>query len=367
MKTNCNFRAVTQPFASILIIASATLSNASLASDSLELDPIVVEADPEVVTEDSDSYTAERATVGFKQPIDTSRIPQTINVITRQRLDDANANSIEEAAYLVPNLSEATGNGFSGSLYSRGHEVFTYNVDGAPRPFLSLYGTAPDLSFFDRVEILSGPSGVFQGTGEPVGTINFVRKRAKAEFDAEASITAGSFSTQRVEGDITGGNESGSIRGRLIAYDESQDASYDYGEQDRDGVSGTVEFDVGDAGTISVGTIVENRDTTAHSGLPTFIDGELLDVDPETYIGAPWNSNEGDTQESYVEYEHEFDNGGVLKIAGRVYDRDTDIKSALATTGVDPVTGEFSMITFARNFEETTDYLDVNFTAPFLF
>lgn len=327
---------------------------------------IVVEGEPGVVTEDTGSYTTERATVGAKHPVDIKDVPQTVNVITQQRLEDGDARSIEEAAYLIPNITTTTGDGFSGSLYSRGHEVFTYNVDGAPRPYLSIYGTAPDMIFFDRVEVLSGPSGVFQGSGEPVGTLNLVRKRAQDTFGAKGAVSYGSYDSKRIEADVTGAfTDDGSVRGRIIGYGLEEDSFVDVTGQERSGGYGTLEVDAGDATTVSLGGIVEQQDVIRWSGLPTYTNGDLIDFDRDTFIGAPWGDADTTTTEGFVEVEHELDNGSVLKVAGRQYDREADIKSPLATSAVDPVTGDFSMIAFARHFEETTQYVDLNYTTPF--
>lgn len=348
-----------------LACALAAVADDQDGGAAMALDPIVVEGAPGVVTEGSGSYTTRRATVGYKQPVDIRRAPQTVNVITRGRMDDAGADSIEEAAALLPNLTTATGNGFTGSLYSRGHEMFTYNVDGAPRPFLSLYGTAPDLVFFDRVEVLSGPSGVFQGSGEPVGTLNLVRKRPTDHFAANAAGALGTYGFRRIEGDVGGPlNAAGSVRGRVVGFGMSEESSIDFAERDRAGAFGTLEFDLGRATTLSVGALPETQDVTAHSGLPTLTDGRLLDVDPDTFIGAAWNRNDVDTAEGFVEVEHELDGGAVFKTSGRVYDRETIIRNALASTGVDPATGDFDMFVFARDWDETTSYLDANITAP---
>lgn len=331
----------------------------------LVLPGIVVEGRPGVVTEGTGTYTTERATVGAKQPVDIQEVPQTVNVITRQRLDDGNANSLEEAAYLLPNITTTTGDGYSGSLYSRGHEVFTYNVDGAPRPYLSIYGTAPDLIFFDRVEVLSGPSGVFQGSGEPVGTLNLVRKRAQESFGATGAVSYGSYDAKRVEADVTGAlTDDGSVRGRIIGYGLEEDSFVDVTGRERSGGYGTLEVDLGEATTLSVGGIAEQQDVVRWSGLPTYTDGSLIDFDRDTFIGAPWGKADTATAEGFAELEHELSGGGVLKLAARQYDREADIKSPLATTAVDPATGDFSMIAFAREFEETTRYLDVNYTTP---
>ncbi|MDF1790431.1 MAG: TonB-dependent siderophore receptor [Thalassobaculaceae bacterium] len=361
-------------FVSFLLagVAYAALSTSAVAQQAggstIVLDPITVEGDPGVVTEDTGSYTTDRATVGYKQPVDVRDVPQSVTVVTRQRLDDANANSLEEAGYLIPNVTTATGNMYDGSLYSRGHEVFTYNVDGAPRPFLSLYGTAPDLVFFDRLEVLSGPSGVFQGSGEPVGTLNLVRKRPGNRLGAQGALQAGSYDAYRGEADIGGPlNESKTIRARGIAYAQTRESFVDVQEQDKGGGYGTLELDVTEDTTFSFGGIAETQDTVSMSGLPTYTDGGLVDFDRSTYIGADWNTRKIDTAEGFVEGEHTFGYGGVLKIAGRTYSRDVEIKNALGSTGVDRTTGDFDMFTFAREYDELTSYFDANLTSPFSF
>lgn len=352
--------------------AYAAMAGAAAAqqadSQPMVLSPIVVEGDPGVVTEDTGSYTTERATVGYKHPVDVRKVPQSVTVITRQRLDDANANTLEEAGYLIPNVTTATGNLYDGSLYSRGHEVFTYNIDGAPRPFLSLYGTAPDLVFFDRIEFLSGPSGVFQGSGEPVGTLNLVRKRPGDRLAANFGVSAGSYDAYRAEGDVGGPlNESGSLRGRVIGYGLTRDSFVDVQNQDKGGGYGTLEADITETTTLSIGGIAETQDTTGTSGLPTFTDGTLIDLDRSTFIGADWNTREIDTAEGFVEAEHGFDYGGILKVTARTYGRDVNIKTALGLSGVDRDTGDFSMFTFARKFDELTSYVDANLSSPFTF
>ena len=335
-------------------------------SEVLTLGPIVVEGDAGVVTEGTGSYTTERATVGSRLPADVRDVPQAITVITRERLDDGNVSTLEEAGYLIPNLSTATGDLFTGSLYARGNEVFTYNVDGSPRPFLSIYGTAPDLVFFDRVEVLSGPSGLFQGSGEPVGTINLVRRRPSDTFSASVAAAYGSFDSYRGEADLsTPLLEDGSLRARFITYGETEDSFVSITEQDRAGFYGTVEYDFSDQTTLSVGGIVENQDIVRFSGLPTFTDGGLIDLNRDTFVGAPFNNFDAETYEGFADLEHRFDFGGVLRLVGRYFTRSVDIKNVLGSTGVDRDTGNFNLFTFARDFEEDTGYLDANLTMPF--
>lgn len=331
------------------------------------LSPIVVEGDTGVVTEGSDSYTTDFATVGGKQPQEIREVPQTITVITRERLDDADANTIEEAANLVANVTTALGDPFTGSLYVRGQEVFQYYIDGAPRPFLSIYGTAPDLYFFDRMEIVSGPSGVFQGSGEPVGTLNLVRKRPGIELEAQAAASIDTFGSYRGEADIGGAlSESGNFRGRAAAFGAHKETFVDLVKQDVGGFYGTAEVDVTDDATVSVGTIIDRTEALRFSGLPTFNDGTLIDLPRDTFVGADWNHFDSTTGDVFAELETSFDSGGVLKLNSRYFDRDVSIKSVLGLTPVNPTTGIFRPFTFAREYEETSTYIDASFTQPFI-
>ena len=103
------------------------------------------------------------------------------------------------------------------------------------------------------------------------------------------------------------------------------------------------------------------------SGQPTYSDGTLLNVPVETFFGAPWAQREINTAEGFAEAEYGFDNGGVFKLTSRAYNRDTNIKNALASTSVDPTTGNFDMFVFARRYDEVSSYVDANYSAPFTF
>lgn len=336
-----------------------------MGQETLNLGTIFLEGTEGVKTEGTGSFATGRATIGGRQPVDLRDIPQSVTVITEERLNDAGARTIEEAAETVPNLSVALGDPFTASLYSRGHEVFTYNIDGAPRPFLSIYGTAPDLVFFDRIEVLSGPSGVYQGTGEPVGTINLVRKRPTEEAQGRGALSFGSFETYRAEADYsTSLNASGSVRGRVIAFAETEQSFVDFAENEKSGIYATGEIDLTENTLLSFGVITETQDMVRFSGLPSFADGTLLDVSRSTFIGADWNNFETDSVDIFAELRHVFDYGGVLQVTARRYDRDVSIKSLLGNSSVDPVTGDFTTLIFAREYDETSDFFDVNLTSP---
>ncbi len=327
---------------------------------------IVGGTDRSAQTEGVDSYTTSETTVGSKGPAAIRDIPRTVNLITRQQLDDQNLDSIERALEWDPGIVVATGNLFLSSFYARGHEIFSYSIDGMTRPLQSIYGTTPDLSFFDRVEVLSGPGTLFNGSGEPGATLNLARKRAGPVAHAEASFTGGMWDYYRGEFDInTPLNDSGTVRARVVGFGLDEGSFVDHANQQRIGAYGTLEFDITPATTLSLGMFGEEQDISSTSGLPTFLDGMLVDVSRSSYVGADWNANDSRSKEHFVELDHIFQNDARFHAAYRRNDRDTDILTALGQTGVDPATGDFNMFTFARNYEETNDALDAYLAVPF--
>lgn len=349
----------------ILGVGAASFVTTAQAQETIQLEEVVVEGDAGVVTEGTGVYTTERVTVGGRQPQRIRDVPQTVTVVTRQALDDSASNTIEEASRLLPGLTDASGDGFTGSLYARGQEVFQYYVDGAQRPYLSIYGTAPDLFFFDRLEVMYGPSGVYQGSGEPVGTLNLVRKRAPVEPMAGVGVSGDTLGGYRLQGEAGGGlNENGTIRARVAAYGQHREGTVDFSEEDDFGFYGTVEFDLSDSTTLSLGGLYERVETLRHSGLPTFANGALLDVDRDTFIGSTDNDADIPTYELFAEVEHGFDYGGVLKASGRYFDREASLQNLLSISPVDPATGGFQPFWFAREFEEQAYFADLNLTSP---
>ncbi|MEM8949953.1 MAG: TonB-dependent siderophore receptor [Pseudomonadota bacterium] len=333
-----------------------------------QLEEIVVEGSTigSIQTEGSEAYSSDVTGIGSKSPTAIRDIPQSITVTTREQLDDQNFTTIEEALTWNPALTVATGDSFVGSLYARGHEIFDFSIDGSIRPLLSIYGTMPDLAFFDRVEVLSGPAGLFAGSGEPGATINLARKRAQDDPGASGSVFVGSFDRRRIEVDATGPlNDEGTVRARAVAYKERTESFIDVVEREKDGLYGTAEVDLTDKTTVSVGTILERDNTLRFSGLPTFADGTLLDVSRDTFIGSENNDADIETGEIFAEVEHALDNGGQIRFYGSYFNRDADLINVLPITSVDPATGDFSLFVFGREFEENNVTTDISVTLPF--
>ena len=160
--------------------ASYTLVRSANA-DALQLAPTSVTGQGlGVTTEGTRSYTTDEVSIG-KGNIKLKDIPQSVSVVTRQRMDDQNMNSLQDAMRQVTGATIKTYNAGSSlnDVYMRGFLVDQVQVDGVSQPTgQGDMATSFDLAMYDRIEVLRGPSGLYQGAGEPGGTINVVRKRA---------------------------------------------------------------------------------------------------------------------------------------------------------------------------------------------
>lgn len=328
------------------------------------LPPLTVQ-DDRVRTEGTGSYAAPAATVGGKTPTPVRQIPQSVTVVTRQRIEDQGMTQLEDAFRKSPGTLVLNNDPGRSSVFSRGFEIDNALIDGLPAPLSSIYGTQPDLAMFDRVEILRGPSGLFAGTGEPGGTVNLARKRPLKTFGISGMAGFGSWMNGRAELDVTGPLvEGGRVRARAVGAFQTRDGFVDH-THNRIGLGyATVEADITDATTLSVALWHQRRDIAPFNGLPAYANGRLVDVPRTTFIGANWNRFDNQSTEAIAEVTHRFDNGGHAKAALRYADRFVDFKYAYSGSAINPVNGNITMTALARQYWEKSLSADAHVSVP---
>ncbi len=307
-----------------------------------------------------------------KGVMDISEIPQTVNVISLQRIEDQNLTALRDVmeqttgATVVP----ADGAGMNTYYFSRGYFIDTILLDGLPEADTigSGYSTAFDTGIYERVEVLKGPSGLYVGAGEPGALLSLVRKRARPQGAVNGTFVGGSWNQYRAQVDITGSlNDSGRIRGRMVAVYDEGDSFRDVVEHERAQVYGILEFDLTSRTTLSTSTTHQDIDSVMDYGLPALADGTLLDVSRSTFIGTDWNQLDPRMSDFFVGLEHEFSDGGSLRLAGRLFDRTIFGSGAFSRSAVDPITGDVSLQTLGFDSERDGAAFDAYYSKPFQF
>jgi iron complex outermembrane recepter protein len=197
-------------------------------------------------------YTATHVATGTKTDTPLIDVPQTINVVTRELIEDRGATRLRDALETVPSVLPSTGYGGldSGQVYSRG--FFTENVyrDG----FRDFAASSPhDLAAFERIEVLKGPGSVLYGSNEPGGVVNYVTKRPSFDPEYSLKLQLGSYNARRVEGDAAGPLGSGDrFAYRLAVAYEDSDSHRDFVELENRLVAPSLTWRVADGTSLTM-------------------------------------------------------------------------------------------------------------------
>ena len=321
------------------------------------LAPVTVTARPDdPVTEGTGSYTSRVVTIG-KGRQTLKEIPQSVSVMTRQRMDDQNANTLDEV------LANSTGmtlyrSPMGGSyVYSRGFRVDSYQFDGVNRAFY--YPQADSFTsntvILDRVEIIRGATGLMQGAGSPSAAVNLVRKRPLAETQVQMLASAGSWNNYRADVDATGAlNESGTLRARGVASYNDRDYFYDVADSRTGVLYGVLTYDLGPDTTLTGGVSYEElRSTPFFHGLPHYSNGDDIGLKRSTSLGQDWNRWNGKQTSVFAELAHRFGKDWSLRLTGTSTQESNDSKYAFTEGAVDPATGLGPML-YAGLFDLST-------------
>ncbi|WP_343525418.1 TonB-dependent siderophore receptor [Sphingomonas sp.] len=230
----------------------------------------------------------QRITIGAKDPRPVKDVPQTITVVTQEEIQLRNLFTLEDVMLATPGVT-VLGISSEGQNYiSRGFSLDAYLIDGVP--LISYPGTRPDMTVYERAEILRGPSSLFSGAAQPGGAINLVRKRPTSTFAVSGTALAGSWNNFRGEFDIGGPvTADGTVKARFAASAQDSDMFYDYGKRRRYVAYGIVTFDLDPAVTLSIGAHHQIYYAPIQTGLPGYVGGGLLSVRRSVYVGANWN------------------------------------------------------------------------------
>lgn len=312
-----------------------------------------------------DGYLS-KVTVGGKEERTVREIPNSVSVITRQRIEEQNLSTVTEVLNQTPGVTAISNDSTQSQFYSRG---FSLGVayDGIPaRTGLNGYQQI-DLPVYERVEVLRGPAGVLQGSDEPGGVVNLVRKRAKPEFALSGAVSAGSWNNYKGEIDVTGPlNEDKTVRGRAVFSAQDRDYFYDATSTRKWLGYGTLEWDLTRDTTLSlIATVQDDKTPVSYSGLPARTTGGLLDVPRETNPVPRWARYAWHTQDLAAELEHRFNADWRAKVKLARREQSFYFKDAYASTGVDPVKQTLNYSRRVSDVDYQRDAADLFVTGAF--
>lgn len=302
----------------------------------------------------SSSYTVPEVSIGKGQQ-KLKDIPQSVSVLTRQRMDDQNLETLPDIVNNVTGLTFSKSPGPGGYISSRGFDIGTLQYDGVPltRNTYSLGSYLTEATtFYDRVEVLRGAAGLLQGANSPGGAINFVRKRGSSEPQLTLTGKAGSWNRYAAEVDAGSPlNNEGTLRGRAVASYEKGDSFVDYVWNREQYLYLALDYDISDNTTLGVGAGSRKAHFRPYFiGLPRYSDGTDIDLPRSTFTGSDWNR--GLTEQNTVNFdiEHGFNENWQLKTSAMAMEESNEATYQYMVGGV-AANGSGS-----RYFDYSTDF-----------
>ncbi|MBC7145897.1 MAG: TonB-dependent siderophore receptor [Thioclava marina] len=350
----------------VLTMTTALCAPGAMAQDMFQLDEITVTGSS-YKTEGTGSYRSGLISVGEKAAMTPREVPQSTTVVTYQQIEDGGYSALETAMEDTPGIMVLNNDVGRSSLFSRGFEFDYLYYDGLPAPVSSIYGTQPDLSIVDHIEVLKGPSGLFIGTGSPAGSVNMRLKQAdRTDPGGYVSFDLDSTGHARAEADFGGKlNADGSLRGRMVVAYGDGDGFVDQQTNGVKQVYGTLAWDITPDTEATLSLSHMERDISPYNGLPSYADGSLLWIDPQATTAADWNRFDNQVTDVIAAIEHRFGAGARVKFSLRNSHQTGDFLYAYAGSAAAPDNTVSKLSWLARDFEQDSLAADLHVELPF--
>ncbi|HLO45411.1 MAG TPA: TonB-dependent receptor [Leadbetterella sp.] len=187
----------------------------TLQEDANQLQEVMVIANPS-------KYVTDYPSISLRLKTPLLEIPQNIQVINRQLLQDQQIFDMQEG--VIRNVSGATRSEHwenYARIVMRGSRIAAFrngmNVTETWGPLNE------DMSMVERIEFVKGPAGFMLASGEPSGFYNVVTKKPTGITKSEVGMTIGSFGTYRNTLDFDGLlSKDGKIQYRLNLMGQSK-------------------------------------------------------------------------------------------------------------------------------------------------
>ncbi|MDP1618698.1 TonB-dependent siderophore receptor [Phenylobacterium sp.] len=348
-----------------LLASSALVGHAQAADDEAATVRGVV------VTGKKDGYAVEATDSAAKLPLSLRQTPQSVTVITTERIQDFGLSSIANVLEQTTGITVQENDSNRVNFTSRGFSISNFQLDGAPTSYSSGNSVMGDTSLYERIEVIRGAAGLVTGAGDPSATINLIRKTPTRDFAGSASVTAGSWSRGRVEADVSGPLvASGRVRGRVSAAFEDRESHIDFYEEKKTVAMAVVEADLTSSTLVRLGydyLEATPRGSTWGTAPLFYRDGTPTDLSPNYSVAANWSTWDRNSSSLYGVIQQDLPGDWSLRLT--LNQRDSE-STALLYYGYggypDPVDGSGLFVADYYNvYQEEETGFDLFASGPF--
>ena len=304
-----------------------------------------------VVTGEEDGYVVPNATTATRTDTPLRDIPQSIQVIPQEVLEDQGVIRLNDALRNASGVATSINSPRSQGFLVRGFSGASILRDG----FRIIFGGngnlgSAELSNLETVEVLKGPTSILSGVVQPGGVINLVSDRPLREPFYEVGLRVGNRGLIEPNLDISGPlTEEGDALYRLNALyrtEQSPRSNFDT-EIERFFIAPTVSIEIGERTELTLRLEYTDDRRPNDNGLVAIGDS-VADIPFDRNLGEPGDFADLQTLRVGYDFEHRFSDYWRIRNALRY--TQSNVYTFGAFTGFGPL-------------NETTGVLNRSFTA----
>jgi iron complex outermembrane receptor protein len=259
-----------------------------------------------VTGEQDEGYNPSSASTATRTDTPIRDIPQSIQVVPREVLEDRNVNSVVEGLETVSGVVQS---GSGENRFIRGFNIQRNFRNGYPD---GVTQNSTPIGTVERVEVLRGPASVLFGAVEPGGIVNIITRQPLSEPYYNLAFEVGNFGFYQPSIDLSGPlTEDDTLLYRFIAlYQQDAEAYQDFVETEQITIAPSITWNIGERTRLNLYYEYAdlNRGPYAYNRSVLFSDGSLLPSDAfPTY--PDYARSDRNTQRYGYEFSHEFNDG----------------------------------------------------------
>jgi len=264
-------------------------------------------------------------------PVAPRELPFSLNVMSRDQLDELNYTRPIDALASLPNINIIADRFGSGTprFMARGFEAPTLVDNRQQNSFRG--GGARDDSFVERYEVLKGPASITLGPISSGGVLNTITKSPQGEDFVAAKLRLDHYGSHALEFDLNSAELFGSevVSARVSGAVRNYNFDADFADRKNYAIRPVFVFDFSETTFAKISGSYVHQDLNPNRGFPLNSDGSIPEeITTDTFLS--FENGEGQVDDKYVEGEiqHNFLDNLKLTVRGSHQETDFDYQNS---------------------------------------
>ena len=320
-----------------------------------------------VTGEEGNRYVEPNTSTATRTDTPLRDVPQSIQVIPREVLEDQQVIRLNEALRNVSGVVSADRTGSSQRFILRGFDDPAILRDGFRLTFGGVGNAGvQELSNLETIEVLKGPASILFGSVEPGGVINLVTKQPLNEPFYDLNLRLGNHTLIEPSLDFSGPlTEDGRLLYRLNALRRREDSFRDFDNDfNRSFIAPVVRWQISDRTDLTLNFEYLEAEGPSDVGLVALGD-EVADIPFDRVLSDPGDFFQTETIRVGYDFEHRFSDSWQLRHAFRFNSFDIQNSEQFVALVFDEATGNLGRSLLSSSQDQDIFEIQTNVVGEF--